>query len=178
MKKSYLIIIAVVSTLLSSCGKYDDGPFFSIRSKNSRLEGKWKLVEYKSEWTNALDASDNDSQILSGGIMTSTYYDAIYDPWTGSIIGYEPVTSSYPFEQSMEFKIKDNTCTTTTISSGISDVSTALWSWSDGAHEQELLEIDGQGLIIKRLTNKELELYYEVKEDGATGVVEITLEKE
>ncbi len=178
MKNKLLLIIVVFSSILAGCGKYDNGPFVSLRTKNNRLEGKWKLVEYKYELTDALDASGNESEILNGGTMTNTYYDVVFDPFTGEIIGYEPVYESYPFQQFFEFDIKKNTCETTTLSDGSSDISTSYWSWSDGSSEKEILEIDGQGLIINRLTNKELELSYEYKEDEVSLKVSIKMEKE
>lgn len=178
MKNKLLLIIVVISTILSGCGKYDNGPFISLRTKNNRLEGKWKMVEYKYELTNTLDAIGNESQILNGGTMTTSYYDLVFDPFTGEIIGYEPVYESYPFQQFLEFDTQKNTCETTTLSDGFSDVSTSYWSWSDGSDEKEILEIDGQGLIIKRLTNKELELSYEYKEDEETIKVTMKMEKE
>lgn len=178
MKNKFLLIVVIISSIISGCGKYDNGPFISLRSKNNRLEGKWKMVEYKYELIDASDVTWSESQILNGGIMTYTYYDAVYDPSTGQFIGYEPVLESFPYQQFLEFDTKDNTCETTTLANGNSEVSTTFWSWSDGADNEEILEIDGQGLIIKRLTNKELELYYEYKEDEATAKVSIKMEKE
>ena len=32
-----------------SCGKYDDGPGFSLASKKSRLAGTWELEKWKSD---------------------------------------------------------------------------------------------------------------------------------
>ncbi len=41
MKKSTLFIAAWAVLLLVSCGKYEDGPNFSLRSKKSRVVGEW-----------------------------------------------------------------------------------------------------------------------------------------
>ncbi len=152
--------------------------FLSLRTKNNRLEGKWNVKEYKYERIDPYDATQNESQILNGGIMTYTSYQPVYNPWTGSITGYNPVTTSVPYQQTMVFIAKDNTCALTTVSNGNTETSTSFWSWSDGASEQEILEIDGQGFIIKRLTNKEMELSLEFKEDGSTGTLKFILEKD
>jgi hypothetical protein len=41
-----LFLAAAVVTVLNfqSCGKYEDGPGFSLRSKTSRLTGEWEVV--------------------------------------------------------------------------------------------------------------------------------------
>lgn len=41
MKKSTLFIAAWAVLLVVSCGKYEDGPNFSLRSKKSRVVGEW-----------------------------------------------------------------------------------------------------------------------------------------
>jgi hypothetical protein len=45
MKKLLFAIFAtaLISLTFSSCGKYEDGPKFSLASKKSRLEGEWKI---------------------------------------------------------------------------------------------------------------------------------------
>lgn len=35
----------ILTLFLSGCGKYDDGPGFSLRSKKARLTGEWEVVE-------------------------------------------------------------------------------------------------------------------------------------
>ena len=45
LKFGFAAIIAV-STILSSCGKYDDGPKLSFASKKGRAVNTWKLVKY------------------------------------------------------------------------------------------------------------------------------------
>ncbi len=40
----FLALVMVMSTLtFQSCGKYEEGPAFSLRSKKSRLVNKWKI---------------------------------------------------------------------------------------------------------------------------------------
>lgn len=41
-----LLLAATVVTVLNftSCGKYDDGPAFSLRTKKARLTGDWEVV--------------------------------------------------------------------------------------------------------------------------------------
>ncbi len=52
MKKKFFIVITVV--LLSSCGKYEEGPEFSLRSKTKRLAREWtvsKVIENGADIT-------------------------------------------------------------------------------------------------------------------------------
>ena len=44
-KKIMLAASLVVLLNLSSCKKYDDGPSFSLKSKNGRLTGEWTVDE-------------------------------------------------------------------------------------------------------------------------------------
>ena len=45
MKKLSILFAAFAVVLLASCGKYEDGPGFSLRSKTSRLAGSWTVTE-------------------------------------------------------------------------------------------------------------------------------------
>lgn len=48
MKKNMkLMLVALLGFMLifGSCGKYDDGPGFSLRSKTARLTGEWEVDE-------------------------------------------------------------------------------------------------------------------------------------
>lgn len=40
-------ILFIVIISLSSCSKYEDGPLLSLRTKTTRLTGKWEVVEEK-----------------------------------------------------------------------------------------------------------------------------------
>ena len=41
--KSVTLALSVMLLVLAGCGKYDDGPKFSMRSKQGRLVGTWKV---------------------------------------------------------------------------------------------------------------------------------------
>src|SRR4051812_28004631 len=38
-----IFALAIFTTILSSCGKYEEGPKISLRSKKARLSGDWTL---------------------------------------------------------------------------------------------------------------------------------------
>ncbi len=59
--KKVLITLVVTGLLLASCGKYEEGPGFSLRSKKARVEGKWKLEkEIENGQDVPLEADDKD----------------------------------------------------------------------------------------------------------------------
>ena len=70
-------LLAVVVVLGTSCGKYEEGPGFSLMTKNARVAGVWKLEKYVSAngtVTNA-EADDNTTfEFTKDGsvIITST----------------------------------------------------------------------------------------------------------
>lgn len=70
-------LLAVVVVLGTSCGKYEEGPGFSLMTKKARVAGVWKLEKYVSAngtVTNA-EADDNTTfEFTKDGsvIITST----------------------------------------------------------------------------------------------------------
>lgn len=59
-----LSLLFLSSMIISSCGDYEEGPKISLRSKKSRLEGKWLLVK--------VDGEDAPNQAL--GIKYKIYH--------------------------------------------------------------------------------------------------------
>jgi hypothetical protein len=51
MKRIIYSLAFVGLALLTSCGKYDDGPAFSLSSKKSRISGDWHVSENISTTT-------------------------------------------------------------------------------------------------------------------------------
>ncbi|MCF8298241.1 MAG: hypothetical protein K9J13_11905 [Saprospiraceae bacterium] len=44
-KKLMLAAAVVIMLNFNSCGKYEDGPMFSLKTKTSRLVGEWEVVK-------------------------------------------------------------------------------------------------------------------------------------
>ena len=55
-------LITAVS-VLPSCGKYEDGPGFSLASKKSRLTGVWEIESYKENGVDILNNDNNNIDI-------------------------------------------------------------------------------------------------------------------
>ena len=49
MKKSILLCTVALVTLLGACGKYEDGPSISLRSRAARVAGDWKIKKATSD---------------------------------------------------------------------------------------------------------------------------------
>ena len=43
MKRVIYALLILVGLQLASCGKYEEGPGFSLRSKTGRLAGEWTI---------------------------------------------------------------------------------------------------------------------------------------
>ncbi len=71
MRKSAIIlaVIAISAVLLSSCGKYEEGPAFSLATKKARLKGTWKVSEIKMN-DEVIDLSNVDITEITGNNST------------------------------------------------------------------------------------------------------------
>lgn len=67
-----IIVIALIVPAFQSCGKYDDGPFFSIRTKTMRLTAEWEVDEIDGE---SPDGYDVFLEFEKGGDFTQTVDD-------------------------------------------------------------------------------------------------------
>ena len=95
-------MIAVASIfVLGSCGKYEEGPGFSLRSKKARVTGEWTMVKYSENGVDEpLDADDKDDTWIIDKDGTWE----ITDPGSGSDKGtWEFSDDKEKFEQSQDF---------------------------------------------------------------------------
>lgn len=72
------VLLMIVGTL-GSCGKYDDGPNFSLRTKKSRLKGTW-VIQEQSDFTKTYTFAKNGDATVTkeyysgaGGISYTDY---------------------------------------------------------------------------------------------------------
>lgn len=66
----FLALAAASVLLFSACGKYEEGPSFSLRSKEARLVNTWKIVKYLENGTDKtadLSGSDFSITMQKGG---------------------------------------------------------------------------------------------------------------
>ena len=134
--KVFIITLVLFGLTFSSCKKYEEGPILSLKSKNSRLTGEWKLVSYTSEY------------ISIDGITVSSFD------------GTTMVTSNNSYLYDLTLTIdKDGTLIKSVTKNGTTNVEKSYWSWLDGTSGKEQLLLDDL-YTIKKLTNKELILEY------------------
>lgn len=141
MKKYiYLIFAILFLTVFPNCKKGDNDPFLSFRSRDSRITGKWKVVNYEYV---EINGDDNFSLILNGSTITQTD--------NGNI-------TSYPFSSNLEILENGTYKSTSNINGEISNTINT-WHWFDDTHKKtRLLLEDGGVFVVDRLTNNELVL--------------------
>lgn len=71
------ILIATAGLTVSSCGKYEEGPGFSLRTKKMRLTGDWDIKEYED--------SDGDIEADNSTDFVTFDKDGTYSYTSGSI---------------------------------------------------------------------------------------------
>jgi hypothetical protein len=74
------ILLLAFLAINSSCKKYDDGPWFSIYSKNERVTGKWFFQRVTEDGVNVTKDYDNQSVELtkSGHLIWVQGYNESY----------------------------------------------------------------------------------------------------
>lgn len=74
--------------LLSACGKYEEGPGFTLLTKKARLTGEWDIKEYVSSNGTAVADTDDDTFefvkdgkliVRSGGTSTEGTWEFVSD---------------------------------------------------------------------------------------------------
>lgn len=78
--KNFRMLVAVAmigsaALTVSSCGKYEDGPGISLRTKKARLTGEWDVKEYVDGSTGATTADNSTATTTIDKDGTYTYKD-------------------------------------------------------------------------------------------------------
>jgi hypothetical protein len=70
MKMMKLLSLLLVVGIAVSCGKYEEGPGFTVLTKQMRLTGVWKIVKYVDANGNSSNSNENTTwELLKGGDM-------------------------------------------------------------------------------------------------------------
>jgi hypothetical protein len=166
MKKVRILILTfIVLGAIPSCKKGDNDPFISLRSRDARITGNWKVVnlEYNSN-----DDGDISSAILNGSILTQTI--------NGSSI-------SYSYSANWEIN-SDGTLNSSYAIDGSLSTESDTWNWLDDSQKKSKISINGEVYVVDRLTNKELVLRSQSEYSNPSGndleiySSTLTLEKE
>ena len=78
---NYLMGFIICCLLIESagCGKYDDGPKFSLRSKKERLSNKWRIEKYMQDGSDKTDQFNTLYKSYQFEIVKSGAYQLSYD---------------------------------------------------------------------------------------------------
>ncbi len=128
MKKG-LLFLAAGLFMLSSCGKFEEGPGFTLRSKKARLSGEWKLKE----------VTMNGSTSIDGVPILDGTYQMIFD-----------------FKKDGKFTFSESN---TDVNQTYSYTDSGTWEWKEDSLVTKSLGDDNiedtEALHVLRLTNSE-----------------------
>jgi hypothetical protein len=79
---TYLTLAGVTSIGISSCGKYEDGPGFSLLSKKARVAGDWEVKTI-------------GSQVMGGNYIINMTFEKSGSLFTTSSYSYAGYSNSY-----------------------------------------------------------------------------------
>jgi hypothetical protein len=148
---------------IASCGKYEDGPAFSLKTKTKRMIGEWELTSF-NEGNEILrykgvHAADID------GCGTQTIYDKVFKEQN---VVWDMESDFDIKERYTLVELKHNyaesyiapTCTAKYITLDSSaNTEVRRWSFNNNKEELTITEAgDHEEYQILRLTNKELKL--------------------
>lgn len=133
-KRTFVTIAAIgfAFLLMDSCSKYEDGPAVSLRSKQNRLVGEWKLT--------------NVAILQANGIESTLIFEKNGDfAWTEtSETGYTKIEGNEV--------VVDTTWSERSVEPG-------TWKWIDNKNGLEIATAIGvTAFDIQKLTNSEFEL--------------------
>ncbi|MFH2143220.1 MAG: hypothetical protein ABIJ97_12410 [Bacteroidota bacterium] len=149
MKKFKLLLTMAVMLLIAGCNKYEEGPYFSVLTKNARVTGEWELVEYN----NIQSTSDATSTYTFDGNMM-TFSGKYYNGWE-----YIDTTFSNPYSLNVTIE-GDGTYEWNSTENGAIYKRNSTWTWLDGKTEKEQLSFKLNGnYIIQKLSNNEMILF-------------------
>jgi len=86
----FILLIVLIFLALQSCNKYEDGPFFSVRTRTERVANTWKVDNYKINGT--------DYTSLMGGYTETYSKDGNFSYTWGSVSG----TGNWTFQNNDE----------------------------------------------------------------------------
>jgi hypothetical protein len=151
-KLALILFIGILT--LEGCKKGENDPFLSLRSRDARITGEWKLAEYESTSIN--------SSTWGGSTNTTTTvnkFDGTLWTWTSG-----GNTNSYSYSQTLTIE-KDGTYFYKQVADGDTTEETGRWSWLSDAKNKTRILLDGMGIFyIDQLKNSEV-VFTEETED-------------
>jgi len=146
------IAIITLSSLFPACKKGENDPFLSLRSRDARLTGTWKLKSFTFTQTSV--------DVINNRPITST----TIEEYNGTVIittNNDGTTESEAFSSETTYD-KDGTYTTiSTDVDGETTTETDYWWW-EGADKNKTYIVTEEGRwYVDKLSNKEMVLLRE-----------------
>jgi hypothetical protein len=117
MKKISLLLVTIAMVSLWSCGKYEEGPMFSLRSKTGRIAGTWvydKILQ-------------NDVDVTSQSTANSTFEMTIdRDGTYKTVYSYTVLGQNFSGEDTGTWEFGDNETLSVTSDNGGGTNSTTI----------------------------------------------------
>lgn len=182
-----VLLGGLIITTIMSCKKGENDPFISVRSRDARITGTWKLTSMES--TEIETQSDGSTSTTE---TSTTTYDGTYINYSGeyfnpNTFAMDDTTYSYTYTHEMNIE-KDGTYSVSVLEDGDNEVYTSNWNWMDSKKKKTSIYLDSDGVFtVDRLTNKELVITYNTtsKETSAdqssyetTNTFKMTFEKQ
>ena len=64
MKLIKITFLSITLLFLTGCGKYEEGPGFSLLPKSTRLQQKWRPIEKLDASTNTIESIERDGSYI------------------------------------------------------------------------------------------------------------------
>jgi hypothetical protein len=161
MKKNYfLLALLAIAITFGSCGKYEDGPNISLRTKKARVAGNWKVVKVTINGINPFEETYSSLYPTSCGndlLFTSTT-SRINFTWNFS------KEETYTYNYSTQLVSLNNAATYTNCVltyQTYSEPGSGLGQWAFANDKEELAITEGSETTnykIIKLKNKEMHL--------------------
>ena len=165
---SLVTLLVVLISILTSCKKYEEGPGFSLKTKKSRLVGKYEVTEYTVEGEDHLTYKFAENLNCSSGTVTG------YNTYNFSLIyNFKPsgalevlYSGDYNFIESIDTQ----TCVLTYYSESGSDIHEGSWEFGEDK-ETLIIVLDGvtEEYEIIELRDKQIQLFVS-PEIGESGI--------
>lgn len=149
MKTNFLkmtLVLFLGTLTLVGCRKGENDPLISLRTRDARISGEWKLVSYEST---------RKEVYSSGGITITENVTNTFDgtTWTETNSGG---TDSYPYSLGLMIE-KDGNYTFTENEDGTNTEFNSKWSWLDDGKKKTRILFDDYGVFnINQLKNDEM----------------------
>lgn len=176
MKKIFLslMLIAFAMPMFVGCKKGENDPFISLKSRDGRLEEKWKLTKIEGTSVNPYGNTS----------VTSTYtYDGTIYGVTYSSGGSASATGTYEMTIDKNGTVAYSESYTPNNGTAQIKTGTGTWYWLNSGKNKSSLIIDGADYLfgggvvsVDRLSSKELVLktVSSITEDGQVESQDIT----